>query len=335
MTTNGNSQSEVGKTGGLLFKRGGFFDRSACGRLELKGKDSLDLLHRISTNDLKGMGEGEILGTVLTTEKGRIVDYVKVLRLNDSLLLITSQGTGSRVKKWIDKFCVMEDVHVLDVTSSTAMYSMLLLEGNPTIENLPEAASWQNTFRKVGSPSFSYIVANDADFGVGLLHVIADLPYGERVRELLKTLFEELDPDLFEVYRISRGMPAIEGELSEAFNPYEAGLGQAVSLTKGCYVGQEVLARITLHGMADRRILMGLLFKESANVGEKRPTLFKNSQEVGWRTSSSSRSVNGQFLGLGIVTSSQVHAGDTVWVASPEVKIEATVQNLPLLAEGE
>ena len=93
-------------------------DRSDVGRLIVKGEDSLDLLNRLSTNELATLEIGEGAATVLTTNKGRIVDLLHVQRDEDRLDVFTSPGNQQRVAEWIDFYTFVEDVAVEDVTGN-------------------------------------------------------------------------------------------------------------------------------------------------------------------------------------------------------------------------
>jgi len=100
----------------LLEKGKGVVDFSGHGILRLEGKDTLDFLHRISTNDLKDIRPGESSQTVLTTEKGRVIDSVVMHHQGDFLLAVTSTGTGKKVQQWLEKFIIMEDVKILNLS---------------------------------------------------------------------------------------------------------------------------------------------------------------------------------------------------------------------------
>src|SRR5512140_3774940 len=100
-------------------------DHSLYGRLELSGADGLDLLHRLSTNDLLTMRPGQVVPTVLTTDKGRVVDYVKVAKRSPAPLLVVSPNNEEVVTHWIDRYCITEDVHLHCITNDTSMFTFM------------------------------------------------------------------------------------------------------------------------------------------------------------------------------------------------------------------
>ena len=118
-----------------LTKAIGMVDRSHLGRLKVSGADAIDLLDRLSTNKLIDMVVGEIEGTVMTTNKGRIIDLLFVVRRDDHLLVITGPDTRQRVAEWIDFYTFVEDVVVEDVSEETAM---LTVAGRKVAEVLPQ-----------------------------------------------------------------------------------------------------------------------------------------------------------------------------------------------------
>src|SRR6266850_892072 len=89
-------------------------DRSNLGRLSIRGRDALDLLHRLTTNSVKDLGTGEGRATVFTTPKGRIRDLVVIQRLEDEILCVTGPGRAAAVAEWIGQYTFREEVAVSD-----------------------------------------------------------------------------------------------------------------------------------------------------------------------------------------------------------------------------
>ena len=100
-------------------------DSSYMGRLKATGEDVLDLLHRLSTNDLLSLQPGQGAPTVLTTDRGRVLDLITLLNLGDYVLILTSPGATDKVVQWIEKYTIVDDVTLEDVTDATAMLSVM------------------------------------------------------------------------------------------------------------------------------------------------------------------------------------------------------------------
>ena len=236
-------------------------DRSDAGRLLLTGDDALDLLNRLSTNELATLEVGGGAATVLTTNKGRIVDLLHVHQREDRLVVFTSPENQRRVAEWIDFYTFVEDVVVEDVTAETAMLSLTGLESTKFLDEFMDGqASSLATYARLsahisdvtaevyrsdflGPPSFDIVV--DAEHRDSLFGVLADngaTPAGANVIEAL---------------RVQRGIPAFAKELTEDYNPHEANLVHHVSFSKGCYIGQEVIARLQTYKKVSK-YLVGL-----------------------------------------------------------------------------
>ena len=103
----------------------GLLDTSHVGRINATGPDVLDLLNRISTNEVENLAPGTGAHTVLTTDKGRILDLIWVYNSGDGFLILTSPETSPRVIEWIDKYTIIEDIELDDVTHSMGMASLI------------------------------------------------------------------------------------------------------------------------------------------------------------------------------------------------------------------
>src|SRR5206468_3188629 len=93
-------------------------DRSDLGRLALRGRDALDLLHRLTTNGIKDLRPGQGAATLFTTPKGRILDLVLLHRLEDEILALTGPGRSQPVASWIERFTIREEVRVEDLSAA-------------------------------------------------------------------------------------------------------------------------------------------------------------------------------------------------------------------------
>ncbi|MDE2717256.1 MAG: hypothetical protein OXI33_09595 [Chloroflexota bacterium] len=236
-------------------------DRSDAGRLALTGDDALDLINRLSTNELATLEVGAGAATVLTTNKGRIVDLLHVHWSEDRLVVFTSPENQQRVAEWIDFYTFVEDVAIEDVTGETAMLSLTGLDSTKFMDKLTNGqTSSLATYARLsaqisdvaaevyrsdflGPPSFDIVVdAEHRDSLFGVLTNVGATPAGA---------------DVVEAVRVQRGIPAFGKELTEDYNPHEANLVHHVSFSKGCYIGQEVIARLQTYKKVSK-YLVGL-----------------------------------------------------------------------------
>jgi hypothetical protein len=308
-------------------------DLSTFGRIEVTGTDRLDLLHRLSTNDLAGAQAGEVRSTAFLTDKGRIIDRVLLVIRESSVMMITSPGAEAVLTHWIRKYTITEDVSLAKVTDSTAMFCLLgpmidspilRLRGSHVPGNrwVPWPAGERGALLAMRTESrdrFALLLASSAD---------AEKVWGSVALPGVEGGCRPIGSIAYDAYRISRGIPARPGELAERHTPYDAGIREDISFTKGCYIGQEVVARLDTYQKVRRR-LVGVAFRESA-PGEPGQALLKGGVEVGELTSALKDRVMGKFLGLAVVADAEAHPGDEVVAAGTHAR--GTIMPLPMNA---
>ena len=227
---------------------------SIYGRLKLCGEDKVDLLDRLSTNDISTLKEsGQGISTVLTTNKGRIIDLLKVYFFKDHLMLVSDIASISKVSDWIEFYTIMEDVTQIDVSDKKfqiRIFSDELQGIFPGIDN----CKIDNFFISNLAEAKVTIISNKMNQKT-CLDVIGDMSDRERIIEFLKNSGTQLESNQFENIRIPLGFPKFGMELTEEFNPLEAGLIDHISFNKGCYIGQEVVARLNTYDKVQRKLV--------------------------------------------------------------------------------
>lgn len=281
-------------------------DRSRAGRLRIVGSDALDLMNRLSTNDLSALPYGEIVGTVMTTNKGRVIDLLTLARQGDHILALTGPDTRGRVMDWIDFYTFAEDVAVEDVTESTAMLSLVgagAVSLLPSLADLPRHAAAECAIDGVDA------LALRTDFvGAAAFDLVADAADGQRLRDAMTARgATPVGDDAIDIVRMRRGVPASGRELTEDRNPLEANLTDYISFNKGCYIGQEVVARLNTYKKAQRR-LARLSWRGEAPP-ERGAKLYADGKRVGEVTSAAAVPPSGEGVGLGYIRKAQARPG--------------------------
>ena len=305
-------------------------DRSRLGRLVLRGKDAADLLHRLTTNEVRTLRDGEGVATIFTTPKGRILDLVTLHRLEDHLLCLTGEGRGPAVASWIDRYTFREDLRVEDRSDSLGTMSIYGSRAADLVGRLAGAetarlplhhvvrvrvqgieATLTRTWPLAGD---GYHMTVDAGSLPGLMGSILESDRGAvRVSDACLDLL-----------RIETGLPAAGLELTERYNPWEARLDDAISLTKGCYVGQEVIARLNTYNKVSK-----LLVRLRLAAGQAPPTgspIEIADREVGVLTSVASVPGQERMVGLGYVRTEDAVGGREVIVHTPRERLAATIE---------
>ena len=210
---------------------------SDAGRLRLTGEDARDLLNRLSTNLVDPDGDaGEVAVTVLTSDRGRIVDLVYVAHCGDHQLMLTSPGQQQNVIDFLDKYTIMEDLEVEDVTRETVMLTLTGPEASAILDSIDNADAMRVTLP--ADP-------DDPERPPTYQLLCSDRDAADRLQETLESAGAvSVSAATAEVLRIAGGQPAHGSEMSDTYNPLEAGLIGAIDFHKGCYIGQEVIARL-------------------------------------------------------------------------------------------
>ncbi len=231
--------------------------RAARDRIRLRGRDCLDFLQRMSTADLRGLEPGAGMATVFVTEKARILDVACLLRTGaEEVELLLSPGAGELIWRWLRQHHFTEDLELAPPERWTGME----LHGIRSAEELsallgkelrlPQRLAWGDwaMVELEGIPVHVVAVPGLRAHGVALL--AAESVHEELERRLAG--IPTVDEPTAEALRILAGIGRWGAEWRQEYNPFEAGLEGLVSLDKGCYVGQEVLARLQTYGKVQR-----------------------------------------------------------------------------------
>ena len=273
------------------------------GILRMTGEDALDLVDRLSTNEVVESPAGSGVATVLTTNKGRVVDLLTILYMSDHWLVLTSPGNQQRVIDWIDEFTFGEEIELEDVTEEKGLLSVIGPRGAEAagVAALEPYHCVETTIAGVEAVVYRGGVG-------GAYNVIAPSgSVGEVWKGLVGAGAREMDSESYEVFRVGAGAPVFGAELGEEVNPLEAGLWEAVSFTKGCYVGQEVVARLNTYEKVKR-----YLSKLCLDEGEKPAPgarLTVDGKEAGKITSVAPVAVSGRRAALGYIRKKYAESG--------------------------
>jgi len=308
------SEYQAATTGAALH------DVSYMGRLKATGADGLDLLNRMSTNKVIDLEPGQGAPTVLTTERGRILDVIGVINLGDYILLTTSPGLQQTIIDWLDKYTIMEDLTIDDITADTAMLAVLGPDSSTTLEaatglSLADLAPFHVLPADIASRPVSLIGQPlGALPGFALVLSPEDAP---QVWERLTALGAcPMGIDAYEAVRVRYGVPLNGPEMGEAYNPLEAGLIGSIDFAKGCYIGQEVIARLDTYQKVQKR-LVSLRFSPEA-APSAGVDLRDDGKPVGTVTSAVRVPTSEETIGLGYVRTGSARVGAQLELAGSE-----------------
>jgi folate-binding protein YgfZ len=292
-----------------LSKSAAILNFANSGILKFYGNDSLDLLNRLSTNNLDDLQVNQGVKTVITSNKGKFLDILKVFRFEDSLVVFTSLNNEINVMKHIDFFTFSEDVVVEKVTEKKCLYKISGPRSNDLINKLFSklfgAISPYNVIEASIENHKIKIIRTDFMRRLGY-EIIGNIEAREVLDSKLSKIvensaFEFANPGAIETFRILNGIPAFGKELTNKYNPLEANLINSISFNKGCYVGQEVIARLDTYNKV-QNTLCSIEFQSSQNFEETPSNLYFEEKQFGVLTSISKAPKNESYVGIGYIS---------------------------------
>ena len=291
-------------------------DRSHWGRIRVSDDDRLRFLHNQSTNDFQSLQPGQGCDTVMVSSTARTIDLVSAYVLEDAVLLLTSPSRRQSLFQWLDRYIFFADkVQLTDVTDETSTFSLIGAKSNAIVENLGAGAI-------IGQPYGSHQQVDGVTVAVG--SGLAEpgytliLPNSEKEQvwqQILELGAVELSDRAWDMLRILQGRPAPDAELTDDYNPLEVGLWQTISFDKGCYIGQETIARLnTYKGV--KQYLWGIRLNAPVEVGS---AIAVGDEKVG-KLTSYTETANGHF-GLGYIRSKAGGVGLKVKIGETEGEV--------------
>ena len=252
----------------------GLIDRSHRGRIVVSGRDRASYLQGLLTNDIAALTAGHGCYAVYLTAQGRMITDLLVYELGDVILLTLPGDVKDAVLARLDQFIFSEDVALGDVTETFCQFAVVgpaaagLLAG--ALQNVGDdelAAIPEHGSIRVSGDAQAAIVVRVSDTGEPGFDVFVDRASGDRLKAaLVRGGALEVDAATADAIRIEAGIPVFHRDMDEDTIPLEAGIeSRAISLTKGCYVGQEVIIRVLHrgHGRVARK-LVGLVMEGTA-----------------------------------------------------------------------
>ena len=293
----------------------------------LTGADRLDFMHRICSQDVAAMADGEGRPALLLEGKGKIRAFLVLWRLADRVLLEVDRTAQERVMRLLDMYLFTEKV-VLTPQGDALSALAFLGPGAPAMVERLFGVVPPGPGRAVLRPDPLRLVADALWLGVPGVVVHA------RPAALAQAMDAVGDPTVaspedLEFWRIRAGLPRIGVDTDDRTFPQEANLGDAFSVTKGCYVGQEVVARIETYGQVNRRLAM--LDVDGTDVPAADTPLCAEGEIVGRVTSAAKDPVTGAVVALGFLPRVLCEEDEELTVGDPEATLGARVSKPEVL----
>jgi tRNA-modifying protein YgfZ len=316
----------------------GLVDRSDRLRLEITGPDRAKFLHNLTTNEIKRLAVGHGCEAFVASPQGKTIGYLTVLAAEDKIIVRADPGGDELVLPHFRKYGVFDEVSIDDRGPETFE---LHLFGPAAAElawrvagPLPEE-DYAHRLAEIGG-NLVRLVRESPAMPSGLT-VIGEKPAAGPVRNCLLEHGRdlgliEIDAPAFDVLRIEAGTPVFGKEITEKNLPQEFGRDdRAINFVKGCYLGQETVARIDALGHVNQ-LLKGLVFEPGSPCPQPASVLEHEGKRVGAITSAAFSPRRNAPIGLGLLRTSHCTAGTRLKVTPQEgtEAVEAIVSDLPM-----
>jgi len=321
--------------------RAGVIDRSGRGRIALRGADRKTFLHALLTNDITGLGPGSGCYAALLTPQGRMVADMHVFELGDATLIDCAREVKDTLLQKLDAFIFTEDVQLGDLSDAwgcvgvygpeAARVAAAALAADAAAGGAIAALGLHGNIRLDALGDVA-VVARADGFGQPGYLVFASMGLMPQIgNAALQAGAELIDTETAEILRIEAGEPAFLVDMTTETIPPEAGLDTtAISFTKGCYPGQEVIVRIRDRGhgrVAQRLVAMRVSGSVVPAAGDR---ALGAAKDVGHVTSAALSPARGGPLALGYVKRDLAETGKTVAIVHGDSSLDALVLTLPL-----
>lgn len=296
-----------------LHEHAGFLERDDLGRLKLRGRDRRAYLQGILTNDVDALAAaGDGCYTALLTPQGRMISDMHVYELGTEVLVTLPRSLSTAIRDRFDQFIFSEDVQVEDVTDATSQFGIYGPAAHRAVSDL--------------SISPQPLILRSIDLGVEGFEVVAQRAQASEVEAaFLRLGVSRIDRDTADVIRVEAGVPKFLVDMTTETIPLEAGIeDRAISMTKGCYPGQEVIVRV-LHRGGGRvaKKLVGLRLPEGSAVPSVGDKLTSGEREIGAVTSAVWSPRHARPIALGYIHRDFIAPGTVVTVGASTAEVSA------------
>ena len=291
----------------------GLIDLSATrGRIRVSGSEATMFLNGLITNDVKNLAQNRWMPAVFPTVQGRLIGAVRVIRGSEPAFLIdTETASHEAVLKTLSRFTLAGDFKVADVTSETALLSVQGEKAAEVVEKVFETPVSELPGNGVVEASVTIMRASHT--GEDGFDIVIDAARKAEFQQALEAAgAQPIGADTFEILRVEAGIARFGQDMDETNVVPETNLDDAVSFTKGCYVGQEIIVRIKHRGHPAKK-LTRLRFETDQQIEPGAVIRSTDNQEIG-RVTSAVISPRRGSIGLGYVRYEYIADGTRVIV---------------------
>ena len=315
-----------------LIESCGLIQFNNMGVLRAKGADVLDLIDRLSTNDISKLEDNSWMDTVFTTNKGRIVAQVRLLKSSKQILIVSDRNILDKIIEWIDFYTFSEDVEFENISENMEVFSLIGPSSQVIIQKIIDVSNINTDMGSSISTNLGekdLILNFDRIGGTLKIDLILDEANCEQLVKLTdEQNIYEVTSNIYNLFRIENRSPVHGSELIDKYNPLEANLLGNISFNKGCYVGQEVVARLNAYDKV-RMQLVFLYIDKNCNP-EKDMAIISDTDQVGLLTSFEFSSIADKWVALAYIKKSKCLPQSEFYVVEEDVKFKCEIGDFGL-----
>ena len=298
--------------------------------IEMTGKDVLDFLHRVSTNTIKDIKSFEKRNTLFLNEKGKFISRSTLLSLENNFYLIGNSDYDKRLFSWVNKFIITEDIITRDVSENfvvleligkqcSSFLTMLIGEEIDSVDMNLVRVSVIDGFK------FYFFIEHGFD-SHNIYRILIDKEKCIDFLEYLSNIKSVFDLSIigenaYDVFRIENGIPSSPNEINDSTNPHEVNLINEINFKKGCYIGQEVIARLDTYDKVQRK-LVKITIDESTNIVTPLMIIDEAENELGELTTVSTPELVNPQIGLALIKKKTLADHTALFIKSSDKKIK-------------
>jgi folate-binding protein YgfZ len=312
----------------------GILDRSDVGVVEVTGRDRASFLHALLSNDVTSLAPGQGCRATLLDVHGKVQVLLRLLVLEDRVLVITPPGQAEATEQGLDKYLFSEKAYLSNVTGEYAVAMLAGPDAPALAERIagvrPGEAPWSHASGRIGDVTVR-VARGGAETGLPEVWLISASADGDRVWEAAQAGgARPIGHDAYEALRIEAGTPAFPDDVGPTVLLPEVPFGDLVAQNKGCYIGQEVIVRIRDRGHVNR-LFRGLLV-DGDTVPAPGSAVRADDTEIGRVTSAAWSYALKRPIALAFVRRQLAAAGTPVTISTASGVLGASVADLPMVS---
>ena len=309
----------------------GILDFPGRGLIEVSGSEAVQFLNGLITNDVKTLEDNTWMLAAFPNVQGRLLAIVRVLRLGERFLFDTEAATHEKVLQNLFRFTFAGDFKVRDLSGEFSLISIQGKQSAEICEKVFLALPAKSQIEQLRFQNEEVIAIRSTHTAEDGFDLFAPKDLVETISNEFKTLGAiKIGVEARETLRIEAGIPSYGVDADETTVVLETGLDEAVSFKKGCYVGQEIIARIHFRGHVAKQ-LAGLILDEAAAVAPNDELKSAEGKAAGRITSTIFSPVLGKRIALALVRYEFLAPGTELLISRGEIQIPARVCELPFV----